>query len=542
MKPLRITSIIILLLSVCLISALLVSCSADVEQATDPDTSKTETPTEAATSSKKNTDSKDKKYMSSLLDPSVNKLPEYTGKPFDHIAVDLGEGSYMNIAKKTSIDEYNSYKELLENSGYVFYTSNTIGNNQYATYYNDTEIVNAMLFAYNHNIYNDNQTEFKGVYEVRVTVDSRKNFDLPILEEENLYTSTQEPMLTLVSDSDIIWPGRMGYIYQLSDGSFFIIDGGYTNGNQGKSGGLNASGISTGCSSSAPYIMNVLKEHAPDPENITIAAWLITHMHEDHFGGFVDLALNADFAEDKARITIENLVYGMSSDENAKNANSSQRAWSRVFARAISSEGWSERIQSKYKAHPGQQFFLRELSFTVYTSEDLLHCNTYDPFADGKYINNTSIVTMVSFMGKDILHLADSSAANNPGVLAPIYNTTLKADILQVAHHGYGDTAADSIYKYVQPEIVFWPVCAQHFYGYEIGYIENGHEYGGVKNVGFNNILFKDGIRHYVHGSTHLTFKNFETWIPEPTDDPLQIYDKDTWVPDVNYIKNNNYK
>lgn len=145
-------------------------------------------------------------------------------------------------------------------------------------------------------------------------------------------------------------------------------------------------------------------------------------------------------------------------------------------------------------------------------------------------------------MGKDILHLADSSAANNPGVLAPLYNTALKADILQVAHHGYGDTSADTIYKYVQPEIVFWPVCAQHFYGYEIGYVENGHEYGGVKNVGFNNILFEDGIRHYIHGSTNLTFKDFETWIPEPTDDPLQIYDKDTWVPDVNYIKNNNYK
>ena len=145
-------------------------------------------------------------------------------------------------------------------------------------------------------------------------------------------------------------------------------------------------------------------------------------------------------------------------------------------------------------------------------------------------------------MEKEMLFLADSSAANNPHVLAPIYNTELKADILQVAHHGYGDTNAGSMLKFVQPEIVFWPVCAQHFYGYEIGYMEKEQKYGGVKNVGFNSILFADGIRHFIHGSTNLTFLDFETWTPEPTDDPLQIFDQKTWVPNENYIKDNEYK
>ena len=145
-------------------------------------------------------------------------------------------------------------------------------------------------------------------------------------------------------------------------------------------------------------------------------------------------------------------------------------------------------------------------------------------------------------MGKDMLFLADSSAANNPNVLAPIYNTELKADILQVAHHGYGDTNAGSILKFVKPQIVFWPVYAQHFYGYEIGYMEKEKEYGGVKNVAFNQILFADGIKHYVHGSTNLTFLDFETWTPEPTDDELQIYDPKTWVPNENYMKENDYR
>jgi hypothetical protein len=72
--------------------------------------------------------------------------------------------------------------------------------------------------------------------------------------------------------------------------------------------------------------------------------------------------------------------------------------------------------------------------------------------------------------------------------------------------------------------------------------MEKEKAYGGVKNVSFNQILFADGIKHYVHGSTNLTFLNFETWIPEPTNDELQIYDPKTWIPNENYMKDNNYK
>ncbi|MBE6592693.1 MAG: MBL fold metallo-hydrolase [Ruminococcaceae bacterium] len=545
MKINRFFRILFCIVSLFLCSSLIASCNEKVDGTAQSDsntpTEATEAETEKATSSNKKPSIQDKFNLSSKLDASVNTLPEYTGKPFDHVAVDLGDGSYMNIAKKTSLEEYEAYKKRLEEAGYELYTTNEIGENRYATYHNDSEIVNAMFFVQNHNAIM-NLEGFRGTYEVRVTVDRKDTFGLPSLKEDNVYTATQPQMLTLISDTYIEWPGRMGYVFQMSDGSFFIIDGGYTDGNQGESGGLRAPGISTGCHSSAPFVMEVLKKYAPDPENITIAAWLITHMHEDHFGAFIDLALNADYAEDKARITIENVIYSASCDENTKLASDKQLPWTRVFRRAVSNEGWGERIKNKVKAHPGQQFFLRDLEFTVYTSEDLLHFGTFNPYEDGKYINNTSIVTMVKFMGKDMLFLADSSAANNPNVLTPIYNTELKADILQVAHHGYADTDAGTVLKYVKPEIVFWPVYAQHFYGYEIGYMEKNNKYGGVKNVGFNSVLFADGIRHYVHGSTNLTFLDFENWIPEPTDDPLQIYDPKTWVPNENYMKENNYK
>ena len=535
--------IALLLLSLTLFASSCNSGDDSTEEApTDAtEVEQTEAQTEKSTTKKQNT-KKENEYPSAMLDPATNILPAYPSNGFDQVAVDLGEGSYMNVAKKTSLEDYNAYKAILEEEGYTLYTTNVIGNNQFATYYSDKKIVNVMFLAYNFNLYSGNVSEFKGSYEVRVTVDSRDRFSLPALKEENVYEETYAPSFTLISDSDIIWPGRMGFVFQLSDGSFFIIDGGYTDGNNGSSGGINQLGISTGCKSSAPYLMKVLKEHAPDPDNIVISTWLITHMHEDHVGAFIDLALNADYAEDKNRLTIENVIYSTSSDKNLKKISMAQVYWTQAFQRALTDEGFGSQIQNKVKAHPGQQFFVRDITCTVYSSEDTLHCNTLDPFEDNKYVNNTSIVTKINFMGKDMLFLADSSAANNPGVLEPLYNVELKADVLQVAHHGYGDTSAGAIYKYVKPEIVIWPVYAQHFYGYEIGYMEREKEYGGVKNVGFNQILFEDGIRHYIHGSTNMTIKDFETWTPEPTDDPLQIYDKNTWVPDVNYIKDHEYK
>ena len=543
MKISKLLRIIALMMIAPTIVPFALSCASVAEPVfEETDETASESETQKSTSKKKPSTSSttDDKPTSHKLDPSVNTLPDYLGKSFDHVAVDIGEGSYMNIFKDTTLEEYNSYKDLLVSEGYNLYTTNVIGENHFATYYNDTQIVNAMFINY---IFNYGEGTDPVTYnEVRITVDSRADFDLPSLEEENVYETTSAPMLTLISDTNIHWPGRMGYVYQLADGSFFIIDGGYTDGNNGNSGGVREPGISTGCKSSAPYIMNALKEYAPDPDNIRIAAWLITHMHEDHFGAFVDLALNRDYEEDKSRITIEKVIYSTSCDENTKHTSADQVRWTNVFKRSIAEEGWGDRIMSKTKAHPGQKFFLRDLSLTVYTSEDLLHFGARDPFTDKKYINNTSIVTKVSFMGKEALYMGDSSAASNPGVLAPIYHTSLKADILQVTHHGYGDTDAGTVYKYVQPEIVFWPSCAQHFYGYEIGYMENSREYGGTKNVGFNDILFADGIKHYIHGSKNLTFTDFETWEPTNVPDELQVYDKNTWVSDVNYITNNNYK
>ena len=490
----------------------------------------------------------------------TGKIPDVKGRPFvSENGYDQGDGSILYVAENIEgLSEFNAYLNDLEEAGYTIYTGNVIGENHFATLTGFGKIVNVMYTPY-----------YK---EIRVVTDLESTFALPGLSEENVYNewADYEPNLTLISNYQIGWPGRMGYIYQLADGSFFIIDGGYTQGTNGTTEIKNATSPSipsTSSNSSVPYVMEVLEEYAPDKDNIVIAAWLITHMHEDHFGAFIDLALLDTYKDERARITIEKLIYNQSSMDDIKktdvyrtndtskyseaNPCTVNEAWNLVFSAAISK--WGDRIQTKIKAHPGQQFFLRNLTLTMLTSQDLLHeSKNFDPWLTGsnangsntKYINNTSLVTIVEFYGKKALYMADSSATNNPYVVAPLYSSVLDdIQILQVAHHGYGDTDADSTYAALTDlEVIFWPSNAQHFYGKEIGYIENSKYYGGTKNIGFNQQLYGDGVKIYIHGRYNLTIKDFVNYTPESVPDELQVYDKYTWVPDLNYIKNNSYK
>lgn len=416
------------------------------------------------------------------------ELPKYGNNDFKFSEVYLGEESQMRVAIETNVDEYKAYLKALEGAGYTFYTDNKIGENLYATYVNDTHIINVMYI----DVYK----------QVRVISDDRNIFSLPGLEEENVYETTHDGALILLSDDKVSWPGRMGYVYQLADGSFFIIDGGWSD-------------VNNPNSSSATTLMAVLEEYAPDPENIVIAGWLITHTHTDHLGALYDISQKEEYS---SKIKIEKIIYSTPNENDLAsqdNSSSEMREVGKKLKKAIA----VLQPDQKIKAHPGQVFYIRDLTFTVYQSHDLL---LYTPLASVLFNrvinvhNDTCIVTKVEYKGKTALYLADSHSKANTNVLDPIYNTSLDADIVQVAHHGYGDTSAGKVYQHLTPEMVFWPVMRGHFDGKnpdDSTYYEKGSAYNGVANVGFNSSLFAEGIKHFVF--THnicIVIDNFETW------------------------------
>ena len=413
---------------------------------------------------------KDVKFDESSLKNEII-ISDYCGKDFDIYSKDMGDGSYMHVAKETNLQQFSRFLTELIGDGATYYTSNKIGSNFFVTLVTKKQIINTMYF--------------KTEREVRVTVDDRAKFSLPGLVEENTYQIFGRASLTMVAIEETGWPGGMGFIYELTDGSFLIVDGGYTN--------RNDSGKTT--VSSANWFTKTIKKLARDPENIRIAAWFITHPHRDHYGALVELAESAECLED---IKIEKVIYNNPAEQYLSESGTTlSAAWMET---AI--EKWNP--DEIVKAHPGQVIYVRDAVLTVYSSPDVvLPCD--EKMTDA---NNFNTVAMIDYQGKRGLYMGDSSWILNP-IIARIYNKDFKADILQLAHHGYGDTDAGKVYTYVDPSIVLWPMCTSHFRDICSG-------------VGFNRQFFSDGIDNHVALRENLTIRDFKTWQPESRWDPTK--------------------
>lgn len=342
--------------------------------------------------------------------------------------------SAIYIRKNADKAAFDSLCKAAETNGFKKYTTNTIGVNHFATYVTKSQILHFMFFPN------------KG--EIRTAVDKRGTgtggYVLPGLSGENRYPATHDSLMTLVEIENASWPGGMCLIFKLCDGRFVIVDSGV--------GGRNNDGSSSG------WVYATLAKHADDPENIEVAAWIITHVHSDHAGGLYDMALgwyettypidneqtkrhNVMPRECKEWIKIDTIIY-----------NQPERM---VHGRS----GWMDTIINNFgvknviKAHPGQIYYYANLKITMYGSQDVMaeHNNSVDDH------NEQSLTFMAEFNGKKLLILGDSYPKNTAAV-AEIYKDSLKADIVQTSHHGYDNTDADKVYAYAKATMVIWPV------------------------------------------------------------------------------------
>ena len=347
-----------------------------------------------------------------------------------------GQGSVTYLKTNATKSTFDSACEAAEANGFRKYTTNKIGDNEFATYVTQTQILHFMYFPN------------KG--ELRTAVDKRgegtNGFTLPALSGENTYANLTRSVMTLVDIENSAWPGGMCLIFKLCDGRFVVVDSGV--------GGRDNDGSSSG------WVYASLAKHADDPENIRVAAWIMTHIHSDHAGGLVDIARgkydttlvahgekkvthNVMPKEAKNWIKIDTLIYN--------------RPEKNVDGR----DGWMDEIINAFKvkkvikAHPGQVFYYANCKITMYGSLDLV--------VEKKISNHNdeSLSMMFEFNGKKLMVLGDVYPQNT-AALAKIYKENLKADIVQTAHHGYDNTDAAQVYEYVQASMVLWTVA-----GYE---------------------------------------------------------------------------
>ena len=330
---------------------------------------------------------------------------------------DSGHGSKIYISKTSAnATHFTKYVAALKSAGFTQYATNKIGECEFATFVTKEQIVHVMFF--------------KAKNVIKVTVDPRSTFGLPGIQGENDTPNpnklpTEFVQLGMKQVSGAAENG-MGYLVKLPNNKFIVIDAGFA---YDSGGGGN----------SAAFVIKTMKKMLGTSEKPVVAAWFITHIHTDHAGGFMGVA-NGHANE----VIIEKLVYNQPSDAqmNAVSNMSGRKNWVPNAINKLKSAG---SLKEVVKAHPGMQLHFTGLTITILGTIDVIEDSSHTKMKNG---NDSSLVALFDMNGGKVLICGDSEPQESK-IIRDIYggmnnsNSPLKADFIQVAHHGYGNTNTD---------------------------------------------------------------------------------------------------
>ena len=243
----------------------------------------------------------------------------------------------------------------------------------------------------------------------------------------------------------------MSYAVRLSDGRFIVIDGGRE------------------FTTDTDRLFACLKEGSPY-EKPVIAAWIMTHPHEDHFYCFVPfvdrhgdetviekLLFNFPEADDLAHYP--SLANQDPRFENNSNAIFIPYLWERIKKCGA----------AFYMVHTGQRYRIGDARLEFLSGpDDTIHCS--------QNINAASLVFRMELAGQTILWTGDASFSD--ARIPARYGETLAAEILQVPHHGFGSGAEEAQiegFERIRPRVCLLPVNDYNAYTAMVPYRKGSH-------------------------------------------------------------------
>lgn len=219
----------------------------------------------------------------------------------------------------------------------------------------------------------------------------------------------------------------MSYVFQLQNGRFFIIDGGY---------------FTPGEAERLFAFLSARAEGTPH-----IAGWFFSHAHQDHVGAFINFI--RAYAE---AVPIDGFYYNFQPADFSSVAGGwmeSDMATFREFYRAT--DAYAPGVP-RHILHTGDVVQIEELTFeALFTHEDL-------PDRSSATFNDMSTVIRVSVAGQTILFLGDVYVEGSAFLLREKADK-LACDIVQVSHHGFGGATTD-VYRATGARVALWPTPA----------------------------------------------------------------------------------
>lgn len=168
-----------------------------------------------------------------------------------------------------------------------------------------------------------------------------------------------------------------------------------------------------------------------------VDAWFITHPHIDHSGAFEVISQNKNIQIDKIYMSITDKDWYIT-NEPPREIDIDE------FFNIIESENIKQKI-----IQPEIGDIIKIDNITA----EILGIKNDEITANA--INNSSMVIKMKVNNKKILFLGDTGVESSEKLIKN-QGKNLKADIVQVAHHGQNG-AIEELYKIVKPEICLWP-------------------------------------------------------------------------------------
>ena len=350
----------------------------------------------------------------------------------ENAAAANADRSYMMCVSNTTEAEFEAYEAKLVNYGYVLDSENTLkGVSSTENLYRQYRKSGKLVYVY----FNEAKKESRVILDVSSVAETEfeYSFDANASAATEIYMYGMKYSTTGESTNDAPNNGAF-YIIKQADGSLILIDGG---------------GAKQSTDAAKAGLWSFLKEITGkgDTEKITIAAWIVTHAHEDHFKLAYDV-----MTANSAKVDLQRVIFNFSS---AQLANSNADLGLYDFRGNI--QNWFPGV--KYlKCHTGQSIQLGSITVDVLmTHEDQVNATTGATLMEsGNSMSSVMMFTLAD--GTTLLSLGDFEEVqqdllfgNSKGYLS---TEELNCDIVTVAHHGFNDVA--NTYAAAKAKYALW--------------------------------------------------------------------------------------
>ena len=332
-----------------------------------------------------------------------------------------------------------------EAEGYERYSSAVMGSTAAVTYVKDR----AMAHVYWH----------ATTKELNVVLSQDAGATLPPAEPTASEGSVPCTITQIMDDTNDI---GMGYVVQLTDGSYIVYDGSFAE--------------------QADRIEQFLLDHHPGEGLPLVRAWVLTHSHQDHVEAFRTLAQRA---RQEATFTIEYVI--VSPMNHAEYQLSDEDSTAYLSTELYSDVAAFTGAQVVF-AHTGMTFAFGNLRMEVLYTPESLFKSTEDIY----YFNNTSVVTRLYDENYSALFLGDVGELGTDLMIRCYGDSYLSSDACQIAHHGLEDVPL-SFYEVVRAPLLLYP-CSQRAYD-QRG--QNGSTRRGLQEKPYTKEILIAGLSQY---------------------------------------------